>query len=223
LRRQTFVHCELFQSAASRRSRALVPVPVWPYTLSGRLPVVALVGRYPANKLMGRNPLLGRRASKGPLLLPRRHAPAWSYGVLARFSASYPPPEGRLTTCYSPFCRFTIRLAADFSHDLHPSSTPPTFALSQDQTLHRKTLCGPCGPLEFCLSRLEARRYSASARSKGLTKSESLTAFSALGHLSGLSKNNERAQTIDNRQRYASVSDGTIACPPNYATARICP
>ncbi len=48
-RHQTFVHCERFSTAASRRSLDRVSVPVWPDTLSGRLPVVALVGRYPAN------------------------------------------------------------------------------------------------------------------------------------------------------------------------------
>ena len=29
-------------------------VPMWPSTLSGRLPVAALVGHYPTNKLIGR-------------------------------------------------------------------------------------------------------------------------------------------------------------------------
>jgi hypothetical protein len=33
---------------------------VWPNTLSGRLPVVALVGRYPTNKLIGRGPIPDR-------------------------------------------------------------------------------------------------------------------------------------------------------------------
>ncbi len=32
-------------------------VPVWGVTLSGPLPVVGLVGRYPTNYLMGRSPL----------------------------------------------------------------------------------------------------------------------------------------------------------------------
>ena len=32
-------------------------VPMWGVTLSGPLPVVALVGHYPTNKLMGRRPL----------------------------------------------------------------------------------------------------------------------------------------------------------------------
>jgi hypothetical protein len=37
-----------------------VSVPVWGATLSGPLPVVGLVGRYPTNYLMGRRPLLKR-------------------------------------------------------------------------------------------------------------------------------------------------------------------
>ena len=51
---QAFAHCPIFPTAASRRSLDRVSVPVWPITLSGRLPIVALVGRYPANQLMGR-------------------------------------------------------------------------------------------------------------------------------------------------------------------------
>ncbi len=47
--RQAFAHCAKFPTAASRRSLGRVSVPVWPITLSGRLPIVALVGRYPTN------------------------------------------------------------------------------------------------------------------------------------------------------------------------------
>ncbi len=46
---QTFVHCPRFLTAASRRSLGRISVPMWPFTLSGRLPIVALVGHYPAN------------------------------------------------------------------------------------------------------------------------------------------------------------------------------
>lgn len=46
---QASAHCPIFPTAASRRSLGRVPVPVWPTTLSGRLPIVALVGRYPTN------------------------------------------------------------------------------------------------------------------------------------------------------------------------------
>ena len=47
--RQTFVHCGIFLAAASRRSLGRISVPVWAYTLSGRLPIIALVGRYLTN------------------------------------------------------------------------------------------------------------------------------------------------------------------------------
>ncbi len=60
LLRQTFVHCAIFPTAASRRSLGRISVPVWPITLSGRLPIVALVSHYLTNKLMGRGPILGR-------------------------------------------------------------------------------------------------------------------------------------------------------------------
>ena len=46
---QTFVHCGRFPTAASRRSLGRVSVPMWPSALSGRLCIVALVGRYLTN------------------------------------------------------------------------------------------------------------------------------------------------------------------------------
>ena len=49
LLRQAFAHCAKFLTAASRRSLDRVSVPVWPFTLSGRLLIVALVGHYPTN------------------------------------------------------------------------------------------------------------------------------------------------------------------------------
>ena len=47
--RQGFPHCAIFPTAASRRSLGRVSVPVWLIILSDQLPIVALVGRYPAN------------------------------------------------------------------------------------------------------------------------------------------------------------------------------
>ncbi len=47
--RQTLVHCARFLTAASRRSRGRVSVPVWLVILSEQLRITALVGRYPAN------------------------------------------------------------------------------------------------------------------------------------------------------------------------------
>ena len=58
--RQAFAHCARFPTAASRRSLGRVSVPVWPTTLSGRLPIIALVGHYPTNKLIGRGLILKR-------------------------------------------------------------------------------------------------------------------------------------------------------------------
>ena len=46
---QGFPHCRSLSTAASRRSLDRVSVPVWPTTLSGRLPIVALVVHYTAN------------------------------------------------------------------------------------------------------------------------------------------------------------------------------
>ena len=59
---QAFAHCAIFPTAASRRSLGRISVPVWPVALSGRLPVKALVGHYPTNKLIGREPILDRRS-----------------------------------------------------------------------------------------------------------------------------------------------------------------
>ena len=59
--RQAFAHCARFPTAASRRSLGRVSVPVWLIVLSDQLPIVALVGLYPTNKLMGRGPVPMRR------------------------------------------------------------------------------------------------------------------------------------------------------------------
>ena len=58
--RQTFVHCERFPTAASRRSLGRISVPMWLIVLSDQLPIIALVGFYPTNKLIGRGPILRR-------------------------------------------------------------------------------------------------------------------------------------------------------------------
>ena len=58
--RQGCPHCAIFPAAASRRSLGRISVPMWPVTLSGRLPIVGLVGHNPANCLIGRE-LIPRR------------------------------------------------------------------------------------------------------------------------------------------------------------------
>ena len=64
--RQAFAHCGKFLTAASRRSLGRVSVPVWLIVLSDQLPIVALVGRYPTNKLIGRRPILRWNHTFGP-------------------------------------------------------------------------------------------------------------------------------------------------------------
>src|ERR1700759_1321294 len=58
---QAFAHCAKFPTAASRRSLDRVSVPVWLIVLSDQLRIVALVGRYPPNKLIRRGLVPDRR------------------------------------------------------------------------------------------------------------------------------------------------------------------
>jgi hypothetical protein len=94
---QACAHCAIFPTAASRRSLGRISVPVWPDTLSGRLPVVALVGHHPTNKLIGRGPIPHRKSFPPP-----GHAASKVYSVLDPVSQAYPKVQGRSPTCYSP-------------------------------------------------------------------------------------------------------------------------
>ena len=57
---QGFPHCAISPTAASRRSLGRVSVPMWPFNLSVRLPIVGLVGYYLTNYLIGREPIFQR-------------------------------------------------------------------------------------------------------------------------------------------------------------------
>ena len=70
-------HCPIFPTAASRRSLGRVSVPVWLIILSDQLPIVALVGLYPTNQLIGHRLILLREAFRSPAFTSR------SYAVLA--------------------------------------------------------------------------------------------------------------------------------------------
>ena len=74
---------------------------MWGTFLSEPLRIVALVGRYPANKLMRRMPIHRRNL----FLLSPGDVSLRSYAVLDRISPAYPPAMGRLHTCYSPVRR----------------------------------------------------------------------------------------------------------------------
>ncbi len=67
---QACAHCPIFPTAASRRSLGRVSVPVWLIVLSDQLRIVALVGRYPTNKLIRRRLIYQRKAIKVPCLPP---------------------------------------------------------------------------------------------------------------------------------------------------------
>jgi hypothetical protein len=130
---QACAHCAIFPTAASRRSLGRISVPVWPDTLSGRLPVVALVGHHPTNKLIGRGPIPHRKSFPPP-----GHATSRVYSVLDPVSQAYPKVQGRSPTCYSPV-RHSCTPERALPFDLHVLSTPPAFVLSQNQTLQTKT------------------------------------------------------------------------------------
>ena len=74
-------HCPISLTAASRRSLVRVSVPVWGTVLSDPLPIVALVGRCPANQLMGRMPVPDRVAA----LHPRGCPPKCAWRITRRF------------------------------------------------------------------------------------------------------------------------------------------
>jgi hypothetical protein len=89
---QACAHCPRFPTAASRRSLGRVSVPVWPIILSDRLPIEALVGHYPTNKLIGRGPIPGRGFPLSPM-------------VVSGISRSFPRlsrTPGQVPTRYSP-------------------------------------------------------------------------------------------------------------------------
>ena len=103
---------------------------MWPFNLSVRLLIVALVGRYPANQLIGREPIFRRIAP----LVAKPCDLATLRGISSRFQLLSPserqvahvlltrPPLINGASSISPF-------------DLHVLGVPPAFVLSQDQTL----------------------------------------------------------------------------------------
>ena len=89
---QGFPHCAIFPTAASRRSLDRVSVPMWPFILSDRLLIVALVGRYPANQLIRRGPILYHRSFSHKEMSPRALMRYWQPfpAVIPLYRAGYP-------------------------------------------------------------------------------------------------------------------------------------
>ncbi len=100
---QGFPHCAIFPTAASRRSLGRVSVPMWPFNLSVRLPIVALVGRYLTNQLIGRE-AISKRITPFP---SGRCRPVGLCGISSRFQLLSPSlrqvPHALLTR--SPLAR----------------------------------------------------------------------------------------------------------------------
>ena len=130
--RQSFLHCAIFPTAASRRSLGRISVPMWPFNLSVRLLIVDLVGRYPTNYLIRRKPIYQRIA-------PFLTVPCGTVsicGISNDFSLLFPSDRQvayvLLTSPPLTASKVNFRLS---SFDLHVLCAPPAFILSQDQTL----------------------------------------------------------------------------------------
>ncbi len=111
---QACAHCRRSSTAASRRSLASVTVPVAQVVLSHLLGITALVGRYPANKLIPREPLPRRNsfpvqemplrqiAGNYPAVRPAMPIPGVGYPRLTAPFATSPrrvTPTGIRSTC----------------------------------------------------------------------------------------------------------------------------
>ena len=105
---------------------------MWPFNLSVRLPIAALVGRYLTNRLIGRESIFQRIAP----LIPKPCDPGMSCGISVRFRTLSPSerqvPHALLTR---PPLKLSEASSGQFPFDLHVLGAPPAFVLSQDQTL----------------------------------------------------------------------------------------
>lgn len=102
---------------------------MWPVTLSGRLPVVALVGHYPTNKLIGRESIQNHKSFPPTTM-------RWK--VISGIRPSFPglsQSQGQVTHVLLTRSPLIPDASTGSSFDLHVLSTPPAFILSQDQTL----------------------------------------------------------------------------------------
>ena len=134
---QAFAHCPIFPTAASRRSLDRISVPMWPFNLSVRLLIAALVSRYLTNKLIRYEPIFQRI---NPLVI-RGCPQLTSCGISSRFQLLSPTERQVAHTLLTrpPLSQSKLRRISVYSasFDLHVLGTPPAFILSQDQTLNK--------------------------------------------------------------------------------------
>ena len=100
---QAFAHCPRFPAAASRRSGGRVSVPLWLVILSDQLPVIGLVGHYPTNYLIGREPLPRRP-------MPFIHAPKNAHRMrdYPQFPEAIPHRRAGYSRVTQPFAAFPL-------------------------------------------------------------------------------------------------------------------
>ena len=137
---------------------------MWPITLSGRLPIVDLVGRYPANYLMGRERTLYRIAPLTPV--------PCSTVVLCGISTCFQvlsPCTGQLVHALltRPPLELIRASTPQSPLDLHVLGTPPAFVLSQDQTLIFDLYHSALSRFAFFLSVLELTSLFFARRLRG--------------------------------------------------------
>ncbi len=122
---QACAHCRRFSTAATRRCLASVSVPVVGAMLSHPLRIIALVSRYPTNKLIRPRPL------------PRRNhtfaAPSSNQGRVSGITGSFPPlspTRGYVTEVFlprsplSPVRRLVLARLACLIHAANVHSEP---------------------------------------------------------------------------------------------------
>ena len=116
---QACAHCRRSSTAASRRSLASVSVPVAQVVLSHLLDIFALVGHYPTNQLISREPLPRRNSS---------HDQNMRIGHIARYYPSVRkaiPVPGvgypRLTAPFATFPRDCIATASEIRSTCMPN------------------------------------------------------------------------------------------------------
>ena len=103
---------------------------MWPVALSGRLPVDALVGHHPTNKLIGRGPISDRQNFPPHTM---------QHEVISGISPGFPElSQSRRQVTHVLLTRSPLTTPKGDPFDLHVLSTPPAFVLSQDQTLQKE-------------------------------------------------------------------------------------
>ena len=111
---QACAHCRRSSTAASRRSLASVAVPVAQVVLSHLLDIFPLVGRYPANQVISREPLPRRNS------FPHGGMPSHELaGYYPPVRAAIPVPGVGYPRLTAPFATSPREQAPGDSFDLH--------------------------------------------------------------------------------------------------------